>query len=218
MARSRTRGLVRIRRLLLIAAIIIFTISVPFKVRKYWNHSLPTEEVQLSLRSPTQPQLQRSDLSLTLNRTESEIPSVKVTVTNYHHSTKVSLLMWESPFDPQAVATGIFRVVDKTTGEEVPSIGLKMSRLLSPKTDDFVELLPRHAVTKDVPLEEPDIALLEGHSYEIQVRSSWKAVWHADVKDVGETQLKRIGGPTGLLNWEYESNKFILDVPFDHSS
>jgi hypothetical protein len=126
--------------------------------------------------------------------------------------------MWESPFDPQAVASGIFRVVDKATGEEVPSFGIKMSRLLAPKKDDFVELLPRHAVTKDVPLEDPDIALLEGHSYDIQVRSSWKAVWHADIKNVGETQLKRLGGPTGLLNWEYESNVFQLDVPFDGSS
>jgi len=76
-----------------------------------------------------------------------------------------------------------------------------------------VELLPRHAVTKDVSLDDPDIELEPGHSYDVQVKSIWKAVWHANSKDVGENLLKRGGGPTGLVNWEYESNIFRLDVP-----
>jgi hypothetical protein len=150
---------------------------------------------------------------LTLNETDSDIPSVRVTITNYHFSTTVSLLMWDSPFDPQAVATGMFRVVDRSTGKEVPSLGLKMSRLLAPKADDFVELLPRHAVTKEVPLGEPDIVLENGKSYDVQVRSTWKAVWHANVKDAGESNVQRMGGPTGLVNWDYESNMLQLDTP-----
>jgi hypothetical protein len=159
------------------------------------------------------PHLKKSDIIITLNRTDSDIPSVRVTATNYHHSTAISVLMWSSPFDPQAVATGMFRVVDRSTGKEVPTAGLKITRLLAPKAEDFVELLPRHAVTKDVSLDEPDISLEPGRSYDIQVRSTWKAVWHANSKDVGEGLLKRQGGPTGLVNWDYESNVFRLDIP-----
>jgi len=184
----------------------------------YQHSSRETEQPQIATTTAfIEPHLKKSDLRLTLNQTDTETPSIRVTITNYHFSTTVSLLMWGSPFDPQAVATGLFRVLDRSTGEEVPSLGLKMSRLLSPKADDFVELLPRHAVTKDVLLEEPDIALEGGRSYDVQIRSIWKAVWHANVEDTGETQLQRIGGPTGLINWDYESNVFQLDVPSDES-
>jgi hypothetical protein len=202
----RPGGLLRIRRLLIAVLLIFAVICIPFRLRSLRG----PDEVQYL---PVEPHLKKSDLTLTLNRTESDIPSVKVTVTNYHFSTTVSLLMWDSPFDPQAVATGMFRIIDRASGKEVPSLGLKMSRLLAPKAEDFVELLPRHAVTKDVPLEEPDIALESGRSYDIQVRSTWKAVWYANINEVGQNQLQRIGGPTGLVSWEYESNVFPLDIP-----
>ena|ERR1700761_6125412 len=202
----RARSMLRMRRLLLPAVFVLVLLSIYFKLRK----SRAPEELRAPL---VQPHLKHSDLSLTLNRTDSDVPSIKVTITNYHFSTTVSLLMWDSPFDPQAVATGMFHIVDRSSGKEVPSLGLRMSRLLAPKAEDFVELLPRHAVTKDVPLEEPDIVLEKGKTYDVQVRSTWKAVWHANIKESGEAQLKRIGGPTGLVNWEYESNVFQLDLP-----
>jgi hypothetical protein len=210
-ASGRSRGLSRFRRFL-VPAMLIFTFLIVHL------SSQKTEQLQIAAAVLVEPHLKKSDLGLTLNQTDAETPSVRVTITNYHYSTTVSLLMWDSPFDPQAVATGMFRVVDRSTGKEVPSLGLKMSRLLSPKADDFVELLPRHAVTKDVPLEEPDIVLESGSSYDIQIRSNWKAVWHADVRDTGESQLQKIGGPTGLINWGYESNVFQLDVPNDDES
>jgi hypothetical protein len=202
----RARSILRIRRLLILAVFILILLSISFR----YQRSRKSEVIQQPL---IQPHLKKSDLSLTLNRTDSDIPSIKVTIINYHYSTTVSLLMWDSPFDPQAVATGMFRVVERSSGEEVPSLGMRVSRLLAPKAEDFVELLPRHAVTKDVPLEEPDIVLESGKSYDIQVRSTWKAIWHANIKESGEAQLKRIGGPTGLVNWDYESNVFQLDIP-----
>jgi hypothetical protein len=154
----------------------------------------------------------RPKLVLSLNFTESSIPSVRVTLTNYHFSTSVSVLVWDSPFDEQAVPLGVFKVADRSTGQEVPSMGLDISRLLAPKADDFVHLLPRHAVTKDVGLTPPGISLVSGKSYAVQVKSQWKGVWHADPEISSQQRLRGMGGPTGLVNWEYESNVLQLHV------
>lgn len=161
---------------------------------------------------PLDHHLTHNNLVMTLNHTDSQVPSIRITITNYHFSTKVSVLTWDSPFDEEAVALGVFSVSERESGKHVPSLGVQMDRLLPPKQADFLELLPRHAVTKDILLDEPGIKLRKGKSYDIKVKSKWKGVWHASGKYAGEQRLKLAGGSTGLVNWEYETNSLQIQV------
>lgn len=155
---------------------------------------------------PVEPHPSKSQLVLTINQTESGQASVRVTLTNTHPKTTISVLNWDTPFDPSAVALGVFKVVDKSTNEEVPPLGLKINRLLPPPEEDYLLLKPQHAITKDIVLDAPGFTLENGKSYDVQARGKWKAVWHADSANVGVENLRRIGGPTGPLNWEFESD------------
>jgi hypothetical protein len=156
--------------------------------------------------------IEKSMLVMTLNRSQSTEPAVRVTVTNYHSSTTVSLLNWNTPFDEQAVAQGVFSIWDHDTGIEIKAPDIAIDRILAPKKDDFLELLPRHAVAKDVPVKATGITFKPGKNYDVKVSGRWKAVWHADAKVAGEQRLRLMGGPTGLVNWDYESNVFLLHV------
>lgn len=156
--------------------------------------------------------MDKSMLVMTLNRTESTDPAVRVTVTNYHTSTTISLLKWNTPFDEPAVAQGVFSIWDHDTGSKIQAQKVKVDRILAPSKADFLELLPRHAVTKDVPIKATGITLKPGKNYDIRVIGRWNAIWHADASVAGEERLRLMGGPTGLINWNYESNIFLLHI------
>jgi len=161
---------------------------------------------------PTEPHPTKPDLGVKLSHAESSKPAVRVTLTNLHPTSSITVLKWDTPLDPQAVALGIFHVVEKSTGKEVPPLGLKINRRLPPPREDLIELQPRHAATQDVVLETQGFTLEKGKSYHVQARGKWRAVWHADAADVGEENLRRMGGPSGSVNWEFESEVWDLDV------
>lgn len=89
----------------------------------------------------------------------------------------------------------------------MPNLNMKVNRVTPPPLDAFLEIGPRSAMTKELVLAEmPDTKLEEGAEYEIQAKGKWKAVWHASVKDVGDENLKKIGGGTGVMTWDFESD------------
>jgi hypothetical protein len=194
------------RRVSLVLALVI-TISLLLVLFSRARHNMSSES-----HLPEDPHLTKSSLSMVLSQTDSSRPSVRVTLTNYHPSTSVTVLIWSTPFDPQAVPLGIFRVTDRSTKQDVPMLGIKINRLLPPSREDFLELAPRHAVTKNVYLEAPGLALEKGKTYDVQAHGKWKAVWHASLKAIGEVNLMKMGGPTGLVSWDFESDVIQLEV------
>ncbi|KAF2670607.1 hypothetical protein BT63DRAFT_242932 [Microthyrium microscopicum] len=193
--------------LLLLFTMILTTIGILAYTPSGPKSSIPSNEEPIE-----DHHLSSKSLILTLNQTDATVPSFRVTITNYHFTTKASLLMWDSPFDDQGVALGLFTIMERGSGKQIPTQGLHISRLIAPKKADFIELLPRHAVTKDLPLGKPGVKLAKGKSYDIKASGKWKGVWYADEKYTGEQRLKMMGGPTGLINWKYETNTLKVDV------
>jgi hypothetical protein len=186
----------------------LFLLAILLFIIHFRGNSLQSGEVMpVEDHHPTRPHL-----VLTLNQTGSSRSSVRVTLTNLHTTTSVTVLLWDSPFDPQAVQTGVFRITDPSTNQEIPSLGMKVNRRLPPSREDFLELEPRHAITKDVVLGTPGLNLEKGKTYAVQAKGRWRAVWHASVLDIGEDNLKRAGGPTGLINWDFETDILELAV------
>lgn len=189
------------------SAFIVIALFLVVSALSYFSQpsNFPTER-------PPDPHLLPSALSLVLDKADPSNgpPTVRVTLTNFHSSTTVAVLMWDSPFDPEAVSLGVFRIKEATTGEYVPIPKVKINRQLPPPRDAFLEVQPRHAITKDVVLDTQTVPLLSGMSYEIRAEGNWTAVWRANILHVGKENLRRIGGPTGTIQWEYNSDPLVM--------
>jgi hypothetical protein len=133
-------------------------------------------------------------------------PILRVTITNLHPSTSLTLLSWDTPLDPYGLESGAFEITERDSKTRILNVGPKTRHNGPPKRDAFIELEPQHAVTKDITLEGPKLPFQKGREYDIQARGHWKVVWHASVEDVGEKALKLSAGATGIMSWEYESN------------
>jgi len=139
-------------------------------------------------------------------------PTLRITVTNLHPFTSLTLLSWDTPFDPDGLESGAFQITERGSATKILNTGSKTRHNGPPKRDAFIELEPRHAVTKDVTLEGPRLPFQKGKEYDIQARGRWKVVWHANVTDVGEKALKLGAGATGIISWEYESNVVTVKI------
>jgi len=114
-------------------------------------------------------------------------------------------LTWDTPFDEKALFLGIFHFTDTSTNEALSTASLKLNRVLPPSPEFFQEIGPRRAITKEIVLDGPGAKLQNGKEYDVQVKGRWKAVWHASVLDIGDENLKKMGGGTGVKTWDFES-------------
>jgi hypothetical protein len=154
------------------------------------------------------PHIQKSDLKLELTSSPVIPGLVTVTLTNLHPQTNVELLLWDSPFDPEAAARCVFQVTDVTTGKVVPCEPAAATRPNPLKSKDFLEFAPQHAVTQEVTLgqEGKGPTLRQGREYEVMVKSRYRGVWRADLKKANKLYLFKTGGGSGMIDREYESN------------
>jgi hypothetical protein len=133
-------------------------------------------------------------------------PTLLVTVTNLHQSTSLSLLTWDTPFDEKALDLGIFEFIDVDAQRTLRTPELTINRGLPPPPEAFLEIGPREALTKEIILDSPVTKLEDGKEYDVQAKGRWKAVWHAGVSDIGDENLKKMGGGTGVKTWDFTSS------------
>jgi hypothetical protein len=158
------------------------------------------------------PHISKSQLTLELKESDPKTspPTIIATVTNLHESTTVTLLTWDTPFDEKALLLGLFTIKDIEHDHTIPSPGLKLNRKLPPPKEAFLEIAPRHAIAKEIVLEGPGAQLEKGARYEIQSKGRWKAVWQASVAAIGYGNLQKMGGGTGVVGIDFESN--VIDI------
>lgn len=189
-----------ISALIIIIFLYISNSSLATSVRSMAGSSPP--------KRPTDPHPGYSTLSLSISEKSpaTSPPTILVTATNLHQSTSLTLLKWDSPFDEKALVLGIFSFIDTSTNEALPSANLKINRGLPPPRDAFLEIGPRQAITKEFVLDGPGTKLGKGKEYDVQAKGKWKAVWHASVLDIGDENLKKMGGGTGVKTWDFDTN------------
>lgn len=146
-------------------------------------------------------------LNLAVKEPSTTPPTILITATNLHDSTSLTLLKWDTPFDDKALLLGVFNIKNVKTGETLPNLNMMINRKTPPPRDAFLEIEPRSAITKELVLSAlPGATLEKDAEYEIQAKGRWKAVWYASVKDIGDENLKKMGGGTGVMTWDFESD------------
>jgi hypothetical protein len=139
--------------------------------------------------SPNQPPL--SDVAISLSPAQSPL-TVKVTIRNESPDKTFSFLSWDSPFDPQAINTGVLCLKDAETGSTIESPGMKLNRMLPPPRDELVEIAPGSSATKELGLKSPWIPT-DGKKYQLYLRGNWRAAWAKAAADVSDRELEAMG-------------------------
>jgi hypothetical protein len=135
--------------------------------------------------------------------------TLKVTIRNDSPDKTFSFLTWDSPFDPQAINTGVLCLKDAESGNEIEGPGMKLNRMLPPPRDDLVEISPGSSVTKELGLTSPWIPT-DGKKYQIQLRGSWRAAWAKAAADVSDRELESMGGESSSK--AFESDNFEMQL------
>ncbi|KIW03544.1 uncharacterized protein PV09_05305 [Verruconis gallopava] len=158
------------------------------------------------------PHISQAHLTLELKESDHKTfpPTIMVVATNLHESTTVTLLTWDTPFDDKALQLGLFEIKDLQSGHVLPSLGLKLNRKLPPPKEAFLEIEPRRAIAKELVLDGPGVQLEQGRLYEVRAKGTWKAVWQANVADIGYSNLQKMGGGTGVLSFDFVSNVITI--------
>lgn len=158
------------------------------------------------------PHIAKHMLTLELKASDTKVdpPTIIATVTNLHASTTITLLTWDTPFDEDALLSGIFIITDLDNGHEVPSPKRKLDRAEAPPKEAFLEVGPRSAIAKEIVLEGTGAQLEAGMQYEVSTKGRWKAVWHASVAHIGDINLRKMGGGNGVVAFDFESNAITV--------
>lgn len=156
--------------------------------------------------SPDQELLQ--DIAVELSSAESPL-TVKVTIRNQSPDKAFSFLTWDSPFDPQAINTGVLCLKDAETGNEIDGPGMKLNRMLPPPRDDLVEISPGSSATKELGLRSPWVPT-DGKKYQVHVQGSWRAAWLKAAADVSDRELESMGSEISSKGFESDQLEMQL--------
>jgi hypothetical protein len=178
----------------------------------YWqNVSFPASLSKFLGHKPG-PAMALSSLTLSLSQVAASPPTIAVTLRNTSPNTHFTVLTWDTPFDPKAVALGIFRVKDTATGGELPTLDLKINRQLPPARDALVELAPGKEVSQEVKFEEPFMKLEKGKQYSVRAVGRWKGVWPVATGQLQDDDLAALGGGSRCLTGDFESKEVNISV------
>jgi hypothetical protein len=139
--------------------------------------------------SPNQAPL--GDVAISLSSAQSPL-TLKVTIRNDSPDKTFSFLSWDSPFDPQAINTGVLCLKDAETGSTIDSPGMKLNRMLPPPRDELIEIAPGSSATKELGLKSPWIPT-DGKKYQLHLRGNWRAAWAKAAADVSDRELEAMG-------------------------
>jgi hypothetical protein len=156
--------------------------------------------------SPNQPPL--SDVAISLSPAQSLL-TVKVTIRNDSPDKPFSFLSWDSPFDPQAINTGVLCLKDAESGDTIDSPGMKLNRMLPPPRDELVEIAPGSSATKELTLKSPWIPT-DGKKYRLHLRGNWRAAWAKAAADVSDGELEAMGSEGAESAFESDSLEMQL--------
>ncbi|KAI7540313.1 hypothetical protein KC343_g6835 [Hortaea werneckii] len=156
-------------------------------------------------------------LSVAIKAVSSSPPTIAASISNHHPTKVITLLSWDTPFDPTALNSGALQLYRLTSSGsnnaadsvEIPGPGMKVNRLLPPPREDLIELKPGASVERHVTLKAPWIPA-DGQDYRLRFQGQWRGLWPKATGDISAQDLEQLGGVTGQ-GYETETVEMKLE-------
>ncbi|KAI6842801.1 hypothetical protein KC315_g443 [Hortaea werneckii] len=155
-------------------------------------------------------------LSVAIKAVSSSPPTIAASISNQHSTKVITVLGWDTPFDPTALNSGalqLYRITSSGSNAaesvEIPGPGMKVNRLLPPPREDLIELKPGASVERHVTLKAPWIPA-DGQDYRLRFRGQWRGLWPKATGDISAQDLEQLGGVTGQ-SYETETVEMKLE-------
>ncbi|KAI1850875.1 hypothetical protein JX265_004931 [Neoarthrinium moseri] len=130
--------------------------------------------------------------------------SLTFSVTNKHDA-PLTVLKWQSPFDPSAVHQGVLKLYSPADSDmplDIPIVQIR--RRMPPGRDALVTIEPGQTAEHQVELKEPVVPIdkLKG-DVKISGQGRWLSVWQKRADEVSAKELEDLGGGDQTLTGDY---------------
>ena len=150
-------------------------------------------------------------LEFTLEQMSRNPPALLVTLKNHSPDTPYTLLKWGTPLDSAALNTGVFKIVDGGSGEEVEQVVLQINRKMPPPQDELVTIAPGTQEEITVTFDKPWMPERKPAKYKVKAEGDFKGVWDKYGADVSEDDLSAyVQSPFG--GKRFATNEVVMEV------
>ncbi|RXG45609.1 hypothetical protein VDGE_02972 [Verticillium dahliae] len=202
------------------AAIIVFTFVAAITLWRYSSGST-TSTATASRTAPDSPVMAvskdhpnaLSKLAVDIRQTATSPPTLAVKVTNNYDS-PLTILTWESPLDPAAIALGLLSITPAGADKPLDLPIVQFRRVMPPEPDNLVTLQPGESRGQDLVLKEPAVPVGElGGKASIYIQGSWSSVWPTTADKLTPEELEKLQfGDSVLSGGEFKSDALEVTV------
>jgi len=138
-------------------------------------------------------------------------PSLLVTLKNTSPDTPYTLLKWGTPLDSAALNTGVFKIVDSETGDEVQQFVLQINRKMPPAEEELVTLAPGTQEELSVVFDKPWMPEQKPARYKVKAEGEFKGVWDKYGADITEDDLNAYNA-SPFSGKKFSTNEVVMEV------
>lgn len=150
-------------------------------------------------------------LDFKLSQDSRNPPSLLVTLKNNNPNTPFTILKWGTPLDSAALNTGVFKIVNQESGDEVQQFVLQINRKMPPPQDQLVTLAPGTEEELSVVFDKPWMPERKPAKYKVKAEGVFKGVWDKYGGDVTEDELNAyIESP--FSGKTFATNEIVMEV------
>ncbi|KAF2643976.1 hypothetical protein P280DRAFT_222457 [Massarina eburnea CBS 473.64] len=173
----------------------------------YIFHSPSTPSLNMSESKST---TAASGLEWKLSQISQNPPSMLVTLKNNSPS-PFTLLKWGTPLDSHASNTGVFKVVDADTGEEINTDFIKVNRMMPPSREEVVTIAPGTEEATEVVFNKPWMPEKKPAKYKVKAEGAFTGIWDKYGDDVKENDLEAYTS-SPFNGQKFTSNEAVMIV------
>ncbi|KAH4049232.1 hypothetical protein HBI38_138750 [Parastagonospora nodorum] len=150
-------------------------------------------------------------LEFKLTQTSRNPPALLVTLKNNSPDTPYTLLKWGTPLDSAALNTGVFKIVNEESGDEVEQMVLQINRKMPPPQEELVTIAPGTEEELTVTFDKPWMPEQKPAKYKVKAEGEFKGVWDKYGTDISEDDLNAyIQSP--FSGKRFATNEVIMEV------
>lgn len=138
-------------------------------------------------------------------------PALLVTVKNKSPDTTYTILKWGTPLDSAALNTGLFKIIDVESKEEVHQVTLQINRKMPPPQEELATLAPGTEEEIEVVFDKPWMPERKPAKYKITAAGEFTGLWDKYGNELTEDDLN-VYSSSPFSGKKFKTNEVIMDV------